>query len=226
MKVLLTGATGYLGSAIATALLHHDLLRERRELRQPQTYEHDAEAADVIVHAAIGSGPDRLEVDRAFVQAYASPKLIYTSNMFVLGNIEAGDERSPAHGYRAETERIVLDAGGAVIRPGMIWGGTAWLFENRIYIDDGNNRWPLVHRDDAAQLYRLVVDTGARGIFHAVTEVMRAADVFPNGRSIPLDEARRELGPFADALALDQDVTALHSAAIGWVGKQRFRDTP
>lgn len=222
MKILLTGATGFLGSAIATALAHHQVLRERRDLRDPRTYLDDAKAADVVVHAAIESGPDRLEVDRAFVEAIASPKLIYTSTMFVLGNVDNGDEKTPAHGFRADTERIVIDGGGAVIRPGMIWGGNAWLFENEIYIGDGSNRWPLVHRDDVAQLYRLVVETGARGIFHAVTEVMRAAEVFPNGKSM----AREELGAFGDALALDQNVTAPRSASIGWVGKRRFLNTP
>jgi nucleoside-diphosphate-sugar epimerase len=197
-------------------------LRERRDLRDPRTYLDDANAADVVVHAAIESEPDRLEVDRAFVESIASPKLIYTSTMFVLGNVDNGDEKTPAHGFRADTERIVIDAGGAVIRPGMIWGGNAWLFENEIYIGDGSNRWPLVHRDDVAQLYRLVVETGARGIFHAVTEVMPAAEVFPNGKSV----AREELGTFGDALALDQNVISPRSASIGWVGKRRFLNTP
>jgi nucleoside-diphosphate-sugar epimerase len=219
MKILLTGATGFLGSAIAGALAHHQLLRERRNLRDPRTYLDDANAADVIVHAAIESGPDRLEIDRAFVESIASPKLIYTSTMFVLGDVEAADESAPAHGFRGGTEKLVLDAGGAVIRPGMVWGEGAWLFENQLYIDQGSNRWPLVHRDDVAQLYRLVVESGARGVFHAVAEVMRAADVFPNGKSI----AREELGAFGDALALDQDVTAMRSAALGWRPTRRWR---
>jgi nucleoside-diphosphate-sugar epimerase len=218
VKILLTGATGFLGAAIAEALAHHDLMRARRDLRDPRSYLEDANAADVIVHAAIESGPDRLEVDRAFVETLAGPKLIYTSTMFVLGDVDAADENTPAHGFRSGTERIVLEAGGTVIRPGMIWGGEAWLFAHPLYIDEGRNRWPLVHRDDVAELYRLVVESGARGIFHAVTEVMRAADVFP-GKSVPLEDARRELGAFADALALDQNVAAPRSATIGWAGK-------
>ncbi len=221
MKIFLTGATGYLGSAIANALAHHDLMRERRDLRDPSTYLTDARHADVVVHAAITSGPDRLDVDRAFVESVAGPKLIYTSVMFVLGNVENADESTPAHGFRAETERIVLEAGGAVIRPGMIWGGEAWLFEHPVYIDEGENRWPLVHRDDVAELYRLVVESGARGVFHAVTEVLRARDVFP-GKGVPLEEARAQLGGFADALALDQDVRAVRSAEIGWSPARRF----
>jgi nucleoside-diphosphate-sugar epimerase len=222
VKIILTGATGYLGSAIADALAHHDLLRERRDLRDPSTYLEDAAEADAIVHAAIASGPDRLDVDRAFVTSIAGPKLIYTSVMFVLGNVENADESAPAHGPRAETERIVLDAGGAVIRPGMIWGGNAFLFDHPLYIDDGANRWPLVNRDDVAELYRLVVEREARGVFHAVTEVMRASEVFP-GKSVPLDDARRMLGPFAEALALDQDVTATRSVVLGWQPTRRWR---
>jgi nucleoside-diphosphate-sugar epimerase len=222
VRILLTGATGFLGSAIAAELAHHALMGERRDLRDPRTYLDEARDADVVVHAAIESGPERLDVDRAFVESIANPKLIYTSTMFVLGNVHSVDENAPANGFRAETERIVLDAGGAVIRPGMIWGGNAWLFENPMYIDDGANRWPLVHREDVAALYRLVVESGARGVFHAVTEVLRASDVFPD-RSVPLEEARKNLSPFAEALALDQNVTAPRSIALGWQPTRRWR---
>lgn len=245
MNVFLTGPTGYLGSAIAAELVRarHDvtaLVRSstsaarvqsygitphRGDLREPDSYRDAARNADVIVHAAVEGGPDRMEVDRRFVDAIVSsplsalrsPLFIYTSVMFVLGDVEHGDESSPASGTRAEHERIVLDAGGAVVRPGMIWGGEgAFLFEHPLFIGDGENRWPLVHRDDVAELYRLVVERGARGIFHAVAEVRRARDVFPDVTPTPLEEARRELGAFADALALDQNVRATHALALGW----------
>jgi nucleoside-diphosphate-sugar epimerase len=235
MNIFITGATGFVGSAIAISLIRakHDvtaLVRSsasasmvesagirahRGDLRGPATFREAARAADVIIHAGVESGTDRLKVDRGVVDALAGPNLIYTSVMFVLGNVENADESTPGQGPRAEHERIVLEAGGAVIRPGMIWGEDAWLFDNPMYIGDGQNRWPLVHRDDVAELYRLVAETGARGVFHAVAEVIRAADVFP-GHGVPLEEAKEELGGFADALALDQDVTALRSVALGW----------
>lgn len=236
MNIFLTGATGFLGSAIAAELIRgrHDVTALVRsstsaarvlsygiephhgDLRDPPTFLDVANAHDVIVHAGVESGSDRMNVDRAFVEALASPKLIYTSVLFVLGNVDDGDESSPASSARAEHERIVLDAGGAVIRPGMIHGEGAWLFENPMYIGDGMNRWPLVHRDDVATLYRLVVERNARGVFHAIAEVRRARDVFPNIEGTPLDEAREELGGFADALALDQNVRASAPVALGW----------
>jgi uncharacterized protein YbjT (DUF2867 family) len=241
MHIFITGATGYLGSAIAAALVRakHEvtaLVRSgasaarvesagihalRGDLREPHSYIDAARAVDAIIHAGVESGEDRIDVDRIFVDAVAGPTFVYTSVLFVLGYIEGADERAIGNGPRAEHERIVLDAGGAVIRPGMIWGGEAWLFEHPLFIDAGENRWPLVHRDDVAELYRLVVESGARGVFHAVAEVLRARDVFP-GSGVPIDKARAELGAFADALALDQDVNAPRSLALGWKPTRRY----
>jgi len=236
MKIFLTGATGYVGSAIAATLIRarHDvtvLVRSATsaarvlsygihphhgDLRDPSSYRETALAADAIIHAGVEGGSDRMDVDRVFVDAVAGPTLIYTSVLFVLGNVDDADETAPASGPRAEHERLVLDAGGAVIRPGMIHGDDAWLFAHPIYIGEGRNRWPLVHRHDVAELYRLVAESGARGIFHAVAEVRTAREVFPEVTGTPLDEARRELGSFADALALDQNVRAPRSLALGW----------
>ncbi|HEX8171067.1 MAG TPA: NAD-dependent epimerase/dehydratase family protein [Thermoanaerobaculia bacterium] len=243
MRIFLTGATGTIGSSIAAHLVRarHDVTALTRsptsaarvasygitahhgDLREPQTYVDAAREADAIIHAGVEGGADRMDVDRRFVEAVAAPNLIYTSVLFLLGNVDDADESAPASGPRAEHERIVLDAGGAVIRPGMVWGGEGiWLFDHPLYIDDGMNRWPLVHRDDLAELYRLVAERGGRGIFHGVAEVLRARDVFP-GNGVPLEEARRELGGFADALALDQNVRADRSRALGWTPERMKR---
>lgn len=230
MNVFLTGATGYVGSAILAAFERAghrvtSLVRSpsasvqhphHGDLRDVASFRDAALAHDVIVHAGIESGGERLDVDRRVAEALASPKLIYTSTLFGLGNVDDADESTPAQGPRGETERIVLDAGGAVVRPGMIHGGNAWLFANPIVIGDGSNRWPLVHRDDVAELYVLIAERGARGVFHAVSEVKRAREVFPDVTPTPLEDARSMLGAFADALALDQNVRAERSRALGW----------
>ena len=242
MKVFLTGATGYVGSAIAAALVRarHDVTALVRsstsaarvlsygihphhgDLRDAASYRDAALAADAVIHAAVEGGSDRIDVDRVFVDAVAGPKLIYTSVLFVLGNVDDADETAPASGPRAEHEHIVLERGGAVVRPGMIWGEDAWLFNHPIYIGDGNNRWPLVHRDDVGELYRLIAESGARGVFHAVSEVRRAREVFPEIEGTPLEKAREEIGGFADALALDQNVRAPRALALGWTPTSYF----
>jgi hypothetical protein len=40
--------------------------------------------------------------------------------------------------------------------------------------------------------------------------------VEPSLRHVPLPEARKKMGPFADALALDQVVRSPRARALGW----------
>lgn len=179
---------------------------------------------------------------------------VYTSVLFVLG--DSGDGPAPESpaadpppyaAPRAEAERRVLEAGGgelacAVIRPGMVYGGGAGgsvseLFRGAVeegaaaYVGGGGNRWSLVHRDDAAELYRMLVERRAGGIFHVVDghpltvrevagHASRAAGAGGRTKSVSLDEARGVLGAFADALCLDQVADASRARALGWVPRR------
>jgi nucleoside-diphosphate-sugar epimerase len=144
--------------------------------------------------------------------------------------------------WRPPHEQMVLAAATdrlatAVIRPGVVYGGHGGLIGDFFHsaeeegaakhVGDGNNRIPLIHLDDLARFYRAVVEHHARGIFHAVdgtalrlAEVARAASAAAGKqgatRQIPLPEARRNLGPFADALALDQIVVSRRAAELAW----------
>jgi nucleoside-diphosphate-sugar epimerase len=95
-------------------------------------------------------------------------------------------------------------------------------------IGDGHNRWPCVYDRDVAELYaRIVGSPGASGVFHATDdEQERVADIAnaiaqhvspaADIRYVPLAEARAKLGPYADALALDQVIRSPRARALGW----------
>src|SRR5919201_4211369 len=87
-------------------------------------------------------------------------------------------------------------------------------------VGEGANHWPMVHVDDLAELYVRLVERGPAGsVFHGtdastrtVREIAEAASraAGKDGKVavLPLDKARATMGPFADALALDQKVSS------------------
>lgn len=144
--------------------------------------------------------------------------------------------------WRVAHEQLALEAGilhlaSAVIRPGVVYGGrgglTASYFETAekegaaAYVGDGGNRVPMIHVEDLARFYRRVVEHHGRGVFHAVdgnavllADAARAASEAAGKqgatRSIPLEQARQTMGPFADCLALDQVIQSRRATEIGW----------
>jgi len=49
-----------------------------------------------------------------------------------------------------------------------------------------------------------------------VESIVRHMSMPPDVRHVPLEEARKKLGGYADALALDQRVRGPRSRALGW----------
>ncbi|HEV8663051.1 MAG TPA: NAD-dependent epimerase/dehydratase family protein [Candidatus Methylomirabilis sp.] len=219
--------------------------------------EHDAAIHAGFEYSEKAVEADRIAIETLLAATKAGGGLrgvVYTSGVWVLGNTgdRPADEgastagAAPIVAWRPAHERLVLDAGRgtlatAVIRPGMVYGGKGGLVTQffssatkegaAAYVGTGTNRWSLVHRDDLGQLYRLVVEKRARGVFHgvdgvpvAVADAARAASHAAGKggatRSIPLEEARKQMGPVADALCLDQVVVTRRSAELGWKLKQ------
>lgn len=144
--------------------------------------------------------------------------------------------------WRPGHEQMVLDAGNnglrtVVVRPGIVYGGSRGIVSDLLkdalnglvrVIGPGKNRWPTVYDRDLADLYvRLLQAPDARGIFHAndegderVNDIVDAIGEHlsqrPDVRHMPLPEARRKLGTYADALALDQRVRSPRARALGW----------
>lgn len=145
----------------------------------------------------------------------------------------------PMVAWRPAVEQAVLRAPrnrGIVIRAGVVHGrgggipamfvGSAKTQRKVVIPGDGKTRWSPVHVDDLGELYAMALEKApAGGIFNATSgEVISTADV---SRTVarrhgaefslwPLEEARKAMGPFADALALDQIIQSPRALALGW----------
>jgi nucleoside-diphosphate-sugar epimerase len=144
--------------------------------------------------------------------------------------------------WRAPLEQRVLAATTlslrtAVVRPGVVYGGARGIVSDLLkdalnglvrVIGPGTNHWPCVYDRDLGELYVRIAETPeASGIYHAndeadeqVNDIVAAIAAHvaqrPDIRHVPLDEARAKMGPYADALALDQRLRSPRARAIGW----------
>ncbi len=96
-----------------------------------------------------------------------------------------------------------------------------------VYPGAGRNRWPAVHRLDAAHLYRLVLEQGVAGAsYHGVAEegipMRELMTAIGRQLSLPVaakspEEATNYLGPIAYFTALDAPASsALTQQQLGW----------
>jgi len=95
------------------------------------------------------------------------------------------------------------------------------------YLGDGSNRWPAVHRQDAAHLFRLALEVApAASVLHAVADegvpVRAIAEVIGRHLSVPVvaiapEDAGAHFGFLAGFLGLDSPASsALTRALLAW----------
>lgn len=264
MRVFMTGATGYIGAAVASALVNsgHQVAALSRSagsasalrasgvevvegsLEEIGFHESFLSSCDGAIHVAAAKGEhtsvfDRKAVD--FFTRHARGMFIYTSGVWILGNTgesEAGETTAvdplPIVAWRPTHERLVIEANReelrtAVIRPGCVYGSSQGLFapwfeaaregNSLDMVGQGTNRWATVYLDDAADCYLKVLESGNAGVFHAIDDsrativeiargIAESAGKGSHVRMRSLEESRTQLGPFADALAIDQQVSS------------------
>jgi nucleoside-diphosphate-sugar epimerase len=99
-------------------------------------------------------------------------------------------------------------------------------------VGDGAHRWAGVHRRDAARVYRLALERGARGVrYHAVHDegvTMRAiADVIARRLGVPRvdladEEAAAHFGWFAHFAGMDRAASSAWTREVlGWQPRER-----
>jgi len=96
-----------------------------------------------------------------------------------------------------------------------------------VYVGDGSNRWPSVHRDDAARLFRLALESAPAGsVLHAVGEegvpIRKVAEVFSASLGVPTlsispAQAKEYLGFLGGFWGFDGPASAqLTRDLLGW----------
>jgi nucleoside-diphosphate-sugar epimerase len=95
------------------------------------------------------------------------------------------------------------------------------------YLGDGSNRWPAVHRLDAAHLFRLALEQAPAGsVLHAVADegvpIRAVADVIGRHLDLPVvavspEEAGEHFGWLAGLLAMDSPASSTLTRELsGW----------
>jgi nucleoside-diphosphate-sugar epimerase len=283
MHIFVTGATGFIGSAIVKELISsgHQVLgltrsdkgaqslataganAHRGDIEDLNSLRSGVAGSDGVIHTAFNHDfskfKENCEIDRRAIEALgraltgSDRPLIITSGTALLtpGRL-ATEEDSPISGSGSiprvvseEAARSLAEQGVnvSVMRlPPSVHGegdhGFVPLLINlarekgvSAYIGDGLNRWPAVHRLDAADLFRLAFEKAFAGAkFHGIAEegvaFREIAEVIGRRLNIPVvskspEEATDHFGWFAHFAGIDSPASSkLTQERLRWRPRQ------
>jgi nucleoside-diphosphate-sugar epimerase len=240
MHVFVTGATGFIGSAVVhelqgaghtiVGLARGDAGAERlREagaevlqgaLDDPGSLQSGAAAADGVIHLAFNHGfsdfAAALTADLRAVEMMGAA-LEGTGKPFVItahlrGEASANTALSLA-GVRSSVVSLPLSVHGEGDQHGFVPRLITMAREKGVsaYIGDGSNRWPAVHRLDAAHLFRLALEAAPAGsqldgVGDEGVPFRNIAGVIGRHLNLPVvsisrEEADAHFGPFLGVVA-------------------------
>ena len=276
MRVFVTGATGFVGSAII-----RDLVSAGHEVVGPARSEAAAKSlakAGARVHRGSPEDLESLHSGAAAADGVIHTAFIHDFNNYApaaekdtraietLGTALAGSDRpfvvtsgtllaqrkgalamewdapSPTFPRKSEQAALAIAMRGArasVLRlPPSVHGDGDHGFVPALikiarekgvsaYVGDGLNRWPAVHRFDAAPLYRLVLEQGSPGaVFHGVADegvpFRDIADAIGHRLNVPVvsrssDEAASHFGWLSHFVGVDCPASSAQTQErLGW----------
>lgn len=278
MHIFVTGATGWVGSAVvrdlidaghtvlgmtrseagaaaltaAGAAVHHGTLEDLDSLRG------GAAGADAVVHTAFNHDFSQFAANCALdqraiaalgaaLEGSTRPLLVTSGVAHLAAGRSATEAAAPppntaaypraseaalaavrARGVRGATVRLPPSVHGdgdhgfipMLIAVARAQGASA-------YVGDGQNRWPAVHRDDAARVYRLALEHGVDAtVYHAIAEEGVAfrdiAEVIGRRLNLPVvsktpAQAADHFGWFAAFVGADAPSSSAQTrASLGW----------
>ncbi len=284
MRVFVTGASGWIGSALvpellaaghqvtglarseasAAALVEAGARVQRGTLDDLEVLRSAATASDGVIHLAFrhdlafsGDFQGAADADRRAVETFGEAlagsdrPLIIASGLLGIaaGHVATEHDKPTAHGSsgidtRLETARRTVALASKGVRSGVMRlsptvhgqgdnGFISFLVSGARaksvsgYIADGNNRWPAIHRIDAARLFRLALEKAPAGaVLHANDEegvTTRAiAEAIGRNLGVPVvsvapRDAAEHFGFLAGFFGLDSPASsAMTRKMLGW----------